>query len=662
MKPLTRLFRRAARTLRAREIVRFNWLLLVLMWALLTLPSTLVTRSPDTVAFGLAAAFAALVVAWTFVLINAAVGLRRLTRPTQAAGAGTRVEQAAPPCHYVFLCLYKEPLALIEKTLASLAAQSIAGQLTVTLAFEERTPELAARSRYLAARFASRFGRLLLTVHPAGVPGELAGKCSNVNFAVREVVRRLGLDAPDAAGRAVVTTCDADNLFHPRHFEELGRAFAAAPDRHRCVWQAPLFYDWQPARSSFLARITGTFRTAHMLGVLVPLQINTMSIQSASLRLLLAGDFYHPRSQMEDILNVVRWMSEARGRVTIRLLPLPLLSGPTSGDGLRGELREWRLQARRWAVGAAEVFHYFLARAPQLPAGAAISWGASFVGYYYLYQMASPLLLLLTGALLHASPELGAVPVPGGSFADLYRGVTWAQAGFLVAMHGLQLAWTRAMGIGEPTAWGRKLLDLALTPATLVGYALVSLAALHEMAWLGKAACGHDPAAKEALGAARTVSAEEAGGAAARSVQLSCRSPSRRPATVRRQGLPWSVERRSPMGCKRARRHGSPVACEGRGRWWARRALRHALDVEGGRSGSRSNSVGGRNRTPELCPFRPLTSGETPCARTPSPCCSPSPRCSPSRRSPRRRRRATPAPPSPARAPRASSSRARPPT
>ena len=48
-------------------------------------------------------------------------------------------------------------------------------------------------------------------------------------------------------------------------------------------------------------------------------------------------------------------MGVAGRRLALVLVPVPTLSGPTSGRVLEQELGEWAAQARRWTIGAAEV-------------------------------------------------------------------------------------------------------------------------------------------------------------------------------------------------------------------------------------------------------------------------------------------------------------------
>ena len=55
------------------------------------------------------------------------------------------------------------------------------------------------------------------------------------------------------------------------------------------------------------------------------------------------------------------------------------------------------LQARRWTLGAAEVFHYFMIKTPRMPVMTALSWGVSFLFYYGILLCCSHLYGLTLG-------------------------------------------------------------------------------------------------------------------------------------------------------------------------------------------------------------------------------------------------------------------------
>ena len=82
---------------------------------------------------------------------------------------------------------------------------------------------------------------------------------------------------------------------------------------HESLYQSPLLYNWRLDEASVVTRVTGIMRAALMMGALIPLNINTMSIYSFSGKLCKQGNYIHPGYQMEDIIALIRklwiWIS-----------------------------------------------------------------------------------------------------------------------------------------------------------------------------------------------------------------------------------------------------------------------------------------------------------------------------------------------------------------
>lgn len=97
------------------------------------------------------------------------------------------------------------------------------------------------------------------------------------------------------------------------------------------------------------------------------------------------SSFVHPSYQMDDIITLVHSMIALGKRVKIALVPFPVVSGPTSGDGFKEELREWARQARRWTVGAAEVFHYLCVKFKAFDLLSGITYGS--ITHSFLFHL-----------------------------------------------------------------------------------------------------------------------------------------------------------------------------------------------------------------------------------------------------------------------------------
>ncbi len=387
-------------------------------------------------------------------------------------------------------------MSIIARSVQSLADQTEASRIIMVISFEQKTPDVEQKIEQLSQMFEESFERLLFTVHPFGLPNEIPGKCSNANYGLREAVRVLHEDLGNFfdPSKIVVTTCDADSNFHPRYVEALTAKFLQQENPHAVVFQAPLLYNWGLDGASFVTRITGILRSTLMLGALIPFNINTMSIFSFSLKLCINGNYVHPGYQMDDIICLIRWMGVTEQRLKIPIIPVPVVSGPTSGRTVELEISEWARQARRWTIGAGEVFHYYVVKAGRIPFLPAFSWGLCFIMYYGILLCSAA----LYGVTASVSMALLLEEVPVFMVYTMYGFAGLQQVCFLV-MFVLDVVGPKLMSIKEDISFARNVLHWLLTPFVLVGYSLVELYALHEVMVRGKKVCKHGASNKSAL-------------------------------------------------------------------------------------------------------------------------------------------------------------------
>ena len=86
--------------------------------------------------------------------------------------------------HAVIVPNYKEPIDKLRQTLDTIAAQSIARQVVVCMAMEARDPKGEETALQLQREYGHRLGGFCYALHPL-IPGEVAGKSSNENWAAR---------------------------------------------------------------------------------------------------------------------------------------------------------------------------------------------------------------------------------------------------------------------------------------------------------------------------------------------------------------------------------------------------------------------------------------------------------------------------------------------
>uniref|UniRef100_A0A914XKX4 Uncharacterized protein n=1 Tax=Plectus sambesii TaxID=2011161 RepID=A0A914XKX4_9BILA len=517
---------------KANRFLRWNLLFTVIIFVALSMPIWIaLIPKVKLVAFEIVVLLVALLqIIWGIASINAIRMLIRLRREhsrgnkVAAMESGDRKDSKGSHFtfkrnrlvkHLVGICMYKEPLEVLQHTVDSLARQAEATEkISVVIGFEEGTPDKDMKTAQLHEMYDDKFERFMVAIHPRGVPGEIPGKCSNFNYCSRTAIKALKKDftfgLSTMKSELVVTTGDCDSVFPLRYFDllETDYLYLSEYERHRTVWQSPLFYCMNLDKSPFFVRVVGLMRAFFMMGFLIPWNINTMSIFSMSMKLYEDGKYTHPGYQMDDIIALIRWMLAVRTECTIRCLPVATISGPTSGANYWNELQEWARQIRRWTIGAAEVFHYFAIKSTRLPPLVAISWAIKFITYYGLLLCVAPIFGIIAPpiveALLNATEEGGAT----GLLIKEAHVFNYIMLGMLL----LQYFWFAIVflinrlaepvfpdGLKDETGYIRSFFHYIMALPTIVGYCLVELYAFLEVSVRGKSVCQHVPSKKDGL-------------------------------------------------------------------------------------------------------------------------------------------------------------------
>jgi hypothetical protein len=122
--------------------------------------------------------------------------------------------------NYIYLCpVYGEGLDVLEPSFEAFANSTVgADKIDVVLAIEEKKEELQKENfEYLKNKFGDRFRSMRYYVHPAGIPGEIAGvKGANINWAARHYVEELEKKGENLE-QYLLITCDSDLRPHKKY-------------------------------------------------------------------------------------------------------------------------------------------------------------------------------------------------------------------------------------------------------------------------------------------------------------------------------------------------------------------------------------------------------------------------------------------------------------
>ncbi len=260
--------------------------------------------------------------------------------------------------HVVIIPNYKEPISVLAKTLENLAQQDDAARsLVIVLAMEAAERDCVEKARELQHQFRSRFAHCFYTVHPRGLPGEMQCKSANQAWAARWVKRELVDERGYPIDHILVTTMDADTLWHKNHFAALTCLFATNPDRYLRFWQAPIRYHGNIWEINPLLRIVNAYSTALELaylaapwGLALP-----MSSYSLSLRLLDSSGYWDGDVIADEWHMFIKAFFARNAEVKLERVFLPFLAQATTGDTLLEAIRNRYLQTLRHAWGSKEV-------------------------------------------------------------------------------------------------------------------------------------------------------------------------------------------------------------------------------------------------------------------------------------------------------------------
>ena len=267
----------------------------------------------------------------------------------------------------MIIATYREPLETITRTIQSLADQTLPDeQLHVVLATEERAPQKEREEKVKAIRqqFANKLANFYVTTHTL-VPGEIIGKSSNEKYAAiwfkENVIDKDGKNIDDY----IVTSCDADHVYHPNHFAALTYGFLSSKKPYNSFWQpALMFYNniWQvPA----IIRVTDTLGSIFFLSQLPRKDrlINTANY-SLSFRLLHKVGYWDADKIPEDWGIFFKSYFKMRGGTEVEPLYLPLMADAPEANGFFNTINNMYQQRKRWAWGVSDdpwvIKKYFL--------------------------------------------------------------------------------------------------------------------------------------------------------------------------------------------------------------------------------------------------------------------------------------------------------------
>ncbi|TAK03880.1 glycosyltransferase family 2 protein [Patescibacteria group bacterium] len=257
--------------------------------------------------------------------------------------------------HLVFLPTYKEELSVIRATLRSLLSAHVPHErMIVVLAGEERDAHRFRKNAAAIEReFGHRFKKLIVTEHPAGLPDEIPGKGSNLNWAGHRADEVLTAEFPTLKDEdLIVSAFDVDTVVHPQYFSYLARTYLTVEDPLRCSYQPVVLFSNTIWTAPAPVRIAAFGTTFWLMGELArPERLWTFSSHSMPWKMLKDVRFWQKDIVSEDSRIFLQAFVHYRGDYRVTPLYLPVSMDAVSGETYVAALKALYKQQRRWAWG-----------------------------------------------------------------------------------------------------------------------------------------------------------------------------------------------------------------------------------------------------------------------------------------------------------------------
>lgn len=260
--------------------------------------------------------------------------------------------------HVIIIPNYREELDTLRTTLDRLAMQPNAlDAITIVLAMESGDPDGFAKGEILKAEYDRLFAHFFFPVHPKGLHNEIQCKSANQAWAARWARRQLVDEMGMNIHHIVVTTMDADTLWHPRHFEALGVMFALDDRRYSAFWQAPIRYHGNVWDINPFMRLLHAYSSAWELAYIAApwWRALPMSSYSMSLKLLDNMGYWDSDVIADEWHMYIKSFFKREGDLVLRPMFFPFLACATTGKNVWDSVMRRYRQTLRHAWGAKEI-------------------------------------------------------------------------------------------------------------------------------------------------------------------------------------------------------------------------------------------------------------------------------------------------------------------
>ncbi len=301
--------------------------------------------------------------------------------------------------HLIILPMYKEPLELVEATFTCLIDTDYPkDKMVVVLACEEADRDNAKIiAEKVRTKYGDKFFKFLITCHPEGLTGEVAGHGANDAWAGKKAKELI--DASKIPyENVIISSLDIDSCVFPKYFSCLTYSYLTTGRPLRTSYQPiPLYLNnvWQAPPISRVFAFSSTFW--HTMNQERPEKLVTFSSHSMPFKALVDVGFKQVNVVSDDSRIFWQCFFQYDGDYKTEPLYYPVSMDANSAETFLKTMKNVYKQQKRWAYGVGEVPYFIFAslKNKKIPFKRKFSLGFELVEGHVSWAVSSILIFML---------------------------------------------------------------------------------------------------------------------------------------------------------------------------------------------------------------------------------------------------------------------------
>jgi hypothetical protein len=279
----------------------------------------------------------------------------RKTRAMDWQGKLKGLSGADEVYHMVMLPTYQEGYDIIRATLRSLKENTFPTDRMIVVLGGEEGDKVAFEkiARRAQQEFGKTFLRLEVTLHPKGLPDEIPGKGSNLNWMGHHMVKVMQEQFPDVPDdKVIVSAFDVDTIADRQYFSYLTYLYCTVENPTRSSYQPIALFSNNIWTASAPVRIGAFGTTFWLFGELTRSdRLWTFSSHSMPWTMLKDVGFWQKNIVSEDSRIFMQAFLHYHGEYRVTPMFLPVSMDAVTGKTFMSSMGALYKQMRRWAWG-----------------------------------------------------------------------------------------------------------------------------------------------------------------------------------------------------------------------------------------------------------------------------------------------------------------------